>query len=248
MNQQAYKRSVTLLAAASLVTLAFLGGKGWAAGVPTTGALTYSGNLESAGGTPLTGNHSIQVSFWNTASGGTSPLCQTVPSSLSLDPGGRFTLTLPDECATAVRNSANVWVQVTADGLSMERSKLGAVPYALEAAAAAQGAVQLKAPATTPIPARVCSGTTDPNGTAWSAQDAKTLWTAVDFSACGFTSPPVLTTSLGATGAFTETTGGAQPQDITAKGFKIYLAAPKAIDPSTAAALKWHVNWIAVGN
>src|SRR6185369_12095838 len=46
---------------------------------------------------------------------------------------GRFKIKLPPECRAAVKGSPDVWVEVEVDGGPLGRTKLGVVPYALEA-------------------------------------------------------------------------------------------------------------------
>jgi|GEM_PF-5089442 len=108
--------------------------RAWAGRVPTAQALVYAGTLEQPDGTPLTGEHAIQVSFWKQPDPPRedAPLCQ-FPSELMNVTNGRFSLTLPDNCADAVRGSSDIWVEVALDGVPFAPSKLGAVPYAIEA-------------------------------------------------------------------------------------------------------------------
>lgn len=103
-----------------------------AAGIPEAGALTYSGVLEKPDGTPVTEKVNLRVSLWNAASG-PAELCSQSKSDVTLL-GGRFQLELPDACRDAIAANPNVWVQVEAGGASLGRTKLGAVPYAVEAA------------------------------------------------------------------------------------------------------------------
>jgi hypothetical protein len=56
----------------------------------------------------------------------------TTSTSIALD-SGRFSVALPDTCATAVKASPDAWAEVLVDGASLGRTKIGAVPYALEA-------------------------------------------------------------------------------------------------------------------
>ena len=246
MNHMAIKRGLAVIAVTGAITAAFIGGKVWAAGVPATGALTYSGNLENSDGTPLVGSQNVQIQFWNAVSGGSVPLCQTAAQQIALEAQGRFTIALPDSCTAAVRANVDVWVETIANGTSLGRSKLGAVPYALEAAAASQGAQRIVSGISTP--AKVCSGVTSPTGTSWTAYDNSTVQTTVDISKCGFTAIPVVTSALGAVGTFVEASGGSQPHDISNLTFTIYVRGTKALKPADATANQWNVNWIAVGN
>lgn len=120
---------VLVIVAASV---GFFVGRARAAGIPTTGALTYTGVLEDATGAPLTGSKNIQVQFWDVSTGGTTPQCQTASGAQSLV-GGRFQITLPDACTNAVKAKADLWTEVLVEGASLGRTKLGAVPYAVEA-------------------------------------------------------------------------------------------------------------------
>jgi len=129
------KRTLYFTASAlvgAAIAAAFFAGRALAGGIPATGALTYSGFLQNASGDPLTGSHPIQVNFWNAATGGTAPLCQTPSTSIALD-AGRFSIGLPDTCTSAVKANPNAWVEVLVDGVTLGRTKLGAVPYAVEA-------------------------------------------------------------------------------------------------------------------
>jgi hypothetical protein len=125
--------------ASALLSLgaAFVTGRTFAEGIPTTGALTYSGHLETADGAPLTGTRNIEVKFWGAASGGTSPLCTSNSRPVVLE-RGRFGVNLPDDCTGAVGANADVWIEVLVDGSSLGRTKAGAVPYAVEAAHASE--------------------------------------------------------------------------------------------------------------
>jgi hypothetical protein len=143
------RRSV--LAAACFGALAFLAGYGvhvLAEGVPSDQPLFYSGTLE-ADGQPASGPYTITVSLYDAATGGEA-LC-TASSETELA-NGRFRIDA-SACADAVRAEPDVWVGVAfegEDGAMREiagRSKVGAVPYALEAehamsASAAAGGLQ----------------------------------------------------------------------------------------------------------
>jgi hypothetical protein len=102
-----------------------------AEGIPGTGALTYSGILEDDSGTPLTGNKNIQIALLDDVSGG-NKLCETSSQSIALV-RGRFEVVLPDECVDQVKTKADTWIEVTVDGSPLQRAKIGAVPYAVEA-------------------------------------------------------------------------------------------------------------------
>jgi hypothetical protein len=130
-----------------------------AAGIPAAQAFTYSGVLTDTAGTPLVGPKIVLVQFFDAATGGTT-LCSIGPASVPLA-AGAFQVPLPDPCTAAVHANPNVWVDVAVDGASVGRSKLGAVPYAVEAdtASNAAGALADKL-ATIPTLRHVTSGFT----------------------------------------------------------------------------------------
>lgn len=106
-----------------------------ASGIPATNALTYSGFLEDSAGAPVDGSRSIAVELWDAASGG-SKLCERTSAATTVT-NGRFAVQLPDACTAAVTTYADTWVEVLVAGASLGRTKLGAVPYAVEANGAA---------------------------------------------------------------------------------------------------------------
>jgi len=112
-----------------------------AAGAPQSQTLTYSGMLTDPDGKPLEEVNSILVYMWDKPDGGSVPLCQTPPSreppSLS---NGRFSVLLPPDCTAVVRDKADVFIEVVVDGTTLGRTKLGAVPYAVEADRASDAA------------------------------------------------------------------------------------------------------------
>jgi hypothetical protein len=123
---------VCLLVVCVLLVAAFQVGKVWAGGVPATSALTYSGTLQDSSGAALTGQHNVEVKLWAALSGGT-PLCDSGAQTLMLT-AGRFNIALPDTCTAAIDANRDTWSEVYVEGASLGRAKLGAVPYAIEAA------------------------------------------------------------------------------------------------------------------
>lgn len=101
-----------------------------AAGIPATTALTYSGVLTDANGVPLTGSKNIQIQLSDMAG---NVQCTVGPTATTLK-AGSFSLPLLDACTTAVHADPDLWIEVFADGNSLGRTKLGAVPYAVETA------------------------------------------------------------------------------------------------------------------
>ncbi len=104
-----------------------------AAGIPDADVLTYTGYLEDADGKPLTSTVSIAVELWTDGEPGAGEkVCDAVADDVELQ-GGRFQVPLTN-CDAEVKKNPNLWADVRVDGASLGRTKLGAVPYAIEAA------------------------------------------------------------------------------------------------------------------
>lgn len=139
MNRD-WMRAAVAAATIAVGAGAFLAGRARAAGIPASGALTYSGLLQDGAGVPLTGTEYVEVKFWNDASitAAANLLCDTgTPTGIGLV-GGRFSIQLPDDCTARVGTNAQVWAEVLLGSTSntvasLGRAKLGAVPYAVEA-------------------------------------------------------------------------------------------------------------------
>jgi hypothetical protein len=106
-------------------------------GPPTQTPLYFAGELEDDN-QPVDGAQNIAVRFWDAVSDGSS-LCATTPPP-TLVSHGHFRIALDAACAQAVRAQPNLWVEVLVDGIPLGRSKVGAVPYALEAQRASDAA------------------------------------------------------------------------------------------------------------
>jgi hypothetical protein len=109
-----------------------------AEGVPTVEPLWFAGTLTDGEGTPLAGSHTIGIGIYDTREVGTGTLvCGGPEAAFDLSASaGRFRVSLqPDaECVAAVQANSDLWIQAVVDGTPMpQRTKLGAVPYALEA-------------------------------------------------------------------------------------------------------------------
>ena len=118
--------------------LGYYASRARAAGIPQVASLVYSGTLTDGTGAPLTGSKSVQLQIYGSATGG-APLCQSTPATLSLV-GGTFRLPLGDDCMAVIHSTPDLFIDVLVDGASAGRSKLGAVPYAVEADTAQRAA------------------------------------------------------------------------------------------------------------
>lgn len=114
--------------------VAYRVGRARADGVPTVSPLYYGGMLDD-GGTPVSGTRNLTVRVWDAATGGTA-VCTTAAPGTTFS-AGRFRVALDAACAGAVRANPNLWAEVQVDTTTFPRTKLGAVPYALEAGRAA---------------------------------------------------------------------------------------------------------------
>jgi hypothetical protein len=130
MKKKRFVGAVSVVLAATFA-LGYLISRARASGIPASMAMTYSGVLTDTSGTPLTGSKNILVQLYDQATGGTTQ-CTIGPSSVTLA-AGAFSIPLPDSCTAAVHAATDLWVDVFVDGASLGRSKLGAVPYAVEA-------------------------------------------------------------------------------------------------------------------
>ena len=105
-----------------------------AEGAPTQGTLFYSGTLEQDGAA-ANGEYTVTLALYDAATGGEA-LCE-VEGDADVE-SGRFRIDASG-CADAVREEPDVWAGVSFEGndgvtRTLEgRSKIGAVPYALEA-------------------------------------------------------------------------------------------------------------------
>jgi hypothetical protein len=131
----ACQRDLTLLAAGFAVALGMVAtyhlGRAHADGLPATDTMYFGGTLDE-NGVLVTGTRDVTVRFYDAESGGT-PVCETAAPAAPLQ-AGRFRIALNARCTTAVRDNANVWSQLTVGTTTIAgRSRLGAVPYAVEA-------------------------------------------------------------------------------------------------------------------
>jgi hypothetical protein len=105
-----------------------------AGGIQSSRALTYSGTLQDTNGDPLRGSQPIDFRLWDAAKDG-EVRCEIInpDEDVQLDRNGRFSIPLPEACATAVSSDRELWVELRVSGSALPRMRLGAVPYALEA-------------------------------------------------------------------------------------------------------------------
>jgi len=112
-----------------------------AEGIPTSQPLFYRGSLIGSDGTPARGVVTITVSLFSALTGG-SPLCASPATAADLTAGhGQFRVPLngtgaTGDCVQVIHANPDLWVAVTSSDPALNsaaRTKLGAVPYAVEA-------------------------------------------------------------------------------------------------------------------
>lgn len=131
------KRSlVTLLLATCVALGAGYGLRAYADGAPTNKPLFYAGTIE-ANRVPSTGLHTVTLTLFDMAMGG-STLCTSESTKVPVE-AGRFRVEVSPECVALMKSKPDLWVGLRftgPDGVPHElpdRTKIGAVPYALEA-------------------------------------------------------------------------------------------------------------------
>ena len=111
-----------------------LAGLAAASGIPGTDPLWYSGHLTDTAGQDLKSTQvsSLEVTLFPDATTSTMACTATKVTSPTLTQG-RFRLKLDKTCLAAIQAKTDIWVEVKVNGTSMGRTKVGAVPYAVEA-------------------------------------------------------------------------------------------------------------------
>ena len=108
-----------------------------ATGIPTNNTLFYAGKLEDAAtGKPAKGPHNIEVYLFSMETGGTQQCYTNLGQLVIVD--GRFRVALDKSCVTAIQKNPSLWIEVVVDKTALPRSKIGAVPYAVEPKEAAK--------------------------------------------------------------------------------------------------------------
>lgn len=104
-------------------------------GIPAA-PLSYSGVMLGANGQPTTTAQLVTLSLWRseTSTSVTDRLCNPPAETVTPDNQGRFSATIQPVCVDVVRTTPEVWLEVRV-GVEVlrPRSKLRAVPFAVEA-------------------------------------------------------------------------------------------------------------------
>lgn len=137
INERHLVRSVVAALTLGICALAVDRQRARADGIPSTSPLVYSGNLQERG-TPVNGSRNIRLVLWDSATSTdvSNSRCVTVAMGSAVT-DGRFHVTLDGSCTAAVRATPDLWIEVEVNGASLGRTKLAAVPFAVEASRAA---------------------------------------------------------------------------------------------------------------
>jgi hypothetical protein len=184
--KRSVKSAVTVGGSVAVLIAGVVGGRAWAGGIPSKGALTYSGVLQKPDGSPLTSSgHNLEIKLWSAGPSGGTVLCDTaVPApTFALDNSGRFSVQLDDTCSGAIGANAGAFVEILLDGNTLGRTKLGAVPYAIEANHAASADTAAAANAASGVLATTISSLAQassvPKVTAWADLTSASIPTPV---------------------------------------------------------------------
>jgi hypothetical protein len=114
-----------------------VGAGGAVLGIPsasTAPVMVYSGILRKGTGEPLPNVEKVlQLKLWPSATREGTELCDVGPIDITTDNLGRFSAPL-DDCLDAVKYNNDIHIEVIVGAVSLGTAKLGAVPYAVEAA------------------------------------------------------------------------------------------------------------------
>jgi hypothetical protein len=110
-------------------------GVAFAEGIPDRGALQYAGTIDE-GGLPVSGFRDLRVQLWSHETStdvATDLQCVTDAPAHPVN-NGRFVVVLDETCTDAVKRNPDLWAELIVAGTAFPRTRLGAVPFAVEAA------------------------------------------------------------------------------------------------------------------
>lgn len=132
MNEKQVVRGALLGLTLGMLALGYNVTRARADGIPAMRPLTYSGTLEE-NGTPVTGMRNLRLTIWDDATSTESmrARCVTTAQNTAVT-SGRFQVVLDNACVAAVRSTPDLWLEIEVGGASLGRTKLSAVPFAVE--------------------------------------------------------------------------------------------------------------------
>lgn len=133
MSEKQFMRGAMVALAVCVGALGYNQTRARADGIPAMRPLTYAGTLEE-GAAPVNGTRNLRLTVWDDATSTESARTRCITSA----PGttvtnGRFQVVLDAACAAAVRATPDLWLEIEVNGTSLGRTKLSAVPFAIEA-------------------------------------------------------------------------------------------------------------------
>ncbi len=125
----------------------------------------------------------MQVTLWDDAAANTSAnqKCTTPTHNVTPDAQGRFQVILDQACFDAVKANPNLWVQVQVGATVLPRSKLGAVPFAVESGKASRVVINGDGGVRTTTDGVFCGATANTNGQYTAQGGARTGYRAAKF-------------------------------------------------------------------
>lgn len=131
------RRMLGAVALGGLIAGAYFIGSARADGIPTAEAIFYSGLLEESG-VPAEGTRSVVIRLYDAPAAGTERCMTSLTATFT---AGHFRVPLAGPCTAAIHSYPNLYAEVSVGALTLPRTKLGAVPYAVEAERADQAQV-----------------------------------------------------------------------------------------------------------
>lgn len=124
--------SAVTMALATVAVGAYRVGRARADGIPASPTMYFGATIDE-GGVPVSGTRTLRVRLWDAATGGAQQ-CDSGNVDVVVA-GGRARVPLTGaDCVSAVQRSPDQWAELSVNGAVVGgRSKLGAVPYAVEA-------------------------------------------------------------------------------------------------------------------
>lgn len=133
ISEKQFMRGVVAALTVGVCVIGYNQTRARADGIPAARPLTYAGSLEE-GGAPVTGTRNLRLTIWDDATSTDSVHTRCITSA----PGatvtdGRFQVVLDAACVGVVRSTPDLWLEIEVNGGSLGRTKLSAVPFAVEA-------------------------------------------------------------------------------------------------------------------
>jgi microcystin-dependent protein len=137
INEKYYTRAGFLALSLGMAVLGYRQMGAHADGIPGMNPMTYAGTLEETSG-PVTGTRNLRLTIWDDATSTESSRARCITSAPgTMVTNGRFQVVLDNACTAAVRGNPDLFLEVEVNGGSLGRTKISAVPFAVEAGRAA---------------------------------------------------------------------------------------------------------------